>query len=115
MSKYSIRSLILAVLFVAVLFGWFADHIRLVRELEIERRQNWLAGESWEERRARVKEVVKEPDPNVPLLLFALSDGDPIVRRTALSALKRIPTTEYTENPEANTEFERWLAVNDKP
>ncbi len=115
MSKYSIQSLILAITFLAVLLAWFVDHRRLVRELEIERKQNWLAGESWEERRTRVKDVVNEPEPDVPMLLFALSDGDPIVRRTALAALKQIPITKYSDNPEANTEFERWLAVNEAP
>ena len=78
MSRYSIRSLIFGVTLVAALLGWFTDHLRLKRELDAERGQNWLAGKSWEDRRTHIKDVANEPNPNVPLLLFALSDPDAV-------------------------------------
>ena len=88
------------------------------RILEAERKENFLTGFSWQERRNNIVEVASKPEPDVAMLLFALSDPDTRVRETALAALRRIPPTDYLEHFHRSSddrelaEFERWLIAN---
>jgi len=115
MKTFSLRSLCVFVAITALACGWAVDHHHLSRELDVQRKRGNLSDASWEVRRARIAEVAKQDVPDVPLLLYALSDPDWEVRDTALAALQEIPVTEYVpgdvtpQKAQVMTEFERWL------
>ena len=105
----SLRFLLVATAFCAIGLAWYVDRSSLAKQLRSERRQNFLAHESYELRRERIKQLAKSTEKDVAVLLYALSDPDPIVRDAAASILRGIPGSRLSDNPQCSTEFERWL------
>jgi len=59
--------------------------------LDAEQQRGLIAAESWEKRRQEVLRIANgSTPPDIPLLLFALSDPDGVVSQTALDALTNL-------------------------
>ncbi|TWU32433.1 hypothetical protein Q31b_58430 [Novipirellula aureliae] len=107
MIRYHIKSLLIVALTAAILFGWYTDRTRLaieneslhVRVRQLEARST-LAGNDFFARRRAIKSLVDKSDAqSLALLLYGLTDSDPVVRATAYSALRskdRFVTTDST-------------------
>lgn len=124
--RYSLSTLLVAFVILAIITSWFVDRRRLAmerdqvsRQLAIEMKRNLLAAESYETRRAQIAALAQCKDPcNVPLLLFALTDPDLGVRKTAFSALSsmRLGDEELRPDggdidPEVEAEILFWVDV----
>ena len=120
MRRYSLRSLFLGVVVIAFTCGWIADHWRLQHELDIERGRGEIAAADFETRLKAIRMLTaKGKDPDIPLLLYALSDPDRRVQHEALSALKQIPRPRFLEYDEAfdgevSAVLRRWIADGDQ-
>ena len=116
--RLSLKTVFVVVAIASIFCAWWADRSRLHRMLEAERKENFLTGHSWQERRKNIVEAASQPEPDVAMLLFALSDPDHRVRETALDALRKILPTKYparfyqSSDGRELTEFERWLVAN---
>ncbi|WP_044251601.1 hypothetical protein [Rhodopirellula sp. SWK7] len=122
--QFSLRTGLIGVAFIGLGIAWMVDHARIAserhiiqRRLEIELQRGLIAAESWEKRRQEVTRIANgTTPPDIPLLLFALSDPDQMVSQTALNALTEIRFTrsKLQKNfSRANAEAEMlfWIAA----
>ncbi|EMI41109.1 hypothetical protein FHS27_006531 [Rhodopirellula rubra] len=122
--QFSLRTGLIVVAFFSIGIAWMVDRVRIAgerdsiqRKLEIEIQRGLIAAESWEKRRQEVSSIAngKSP-PDIPLLLFALSDPDRIVSQTALSALTELRFTRAElqtafSSADAEAEMQFWIAA----
>ena len=112
MRRLSLQSLFLMLVIVSLMGGWWLDHQRLQKELEHQQSRNSIFAIDQETRRQEIDKLATEKEnPKVSLLLLALSDPDPIIRRKALFALQDIPNSKFPNRDVDDTdEFRRWIS-----
>lgn len=119
MNRFSLKTLVIVVAFAGVFLAWRTDHNRLIRDLAHEREQNLLSAFDTDTRAARIKEIANQENPDVPLLLYALSDPHAPVRQHAMDALTAIDTSKFVSgvsnasSKQEETLFSQWLQHRD--
>ena len=124
--RYSLRTLLTLLLIFSIVLSWFVDHRRLVTErdrisqqLAVEMQRNLISAASYDSRLAETARLVESDDPHtVPLLLFALTDPDSRIRKTALDQLSTIRLDDRAKkwsyggkDPWAEAEILFWIDV----
>ncbi|MCM2374942.1 hypothetical protein [Aporhodopirellula aestuarii] len=122
--QFSLRTGLIVVGFIGIGIAWMVDRTKIAgerdsiqRTLEHELQRGLIAAESWEKRRQEVSRIANGASPpDIPLLLFALSDPDRMVSQTALNALAELRFTRAElqsafSNADAEAEMLFWIAA----
>ena len=118
---YTLVNYLLAILVVGLFIAWRADRTRLNQQVGLLEQKLALWDPDWKARRLAIDKIKLELDEKfdqntLPLLLFALTDHDPVVRLRALDALEGLRMDARTMNlstPAVNSQPELafWVGV----
>lgn len=118
---WSVQNCFFVLTLVGVLVAWRRDHLRLDSQVQTLENKLAIGNIDWQTRRQAIEKLGNEFDVNVdptnlPHVLYALSDHDPIVRAHALDILEKLRlgkrrTKEDPEFKNPQPEFSFWAAV----